>query len=152
LDIVEDTRKTHQDILKAIEGLSAQQLGTVNSIGKWSARDVVLHLAMWVGECLKGLSVWKTGHSYDWEYAKEYLAFNDFWVKSCAHLTPEQVIQVLNLNYLALANELAAIPPEIWQKRAGAPNWLKEIAIVHSQSHVEKLSDYRNKILHKISI
>jgi hypothetical protein len=152
MDITEDIKTTHGEILKAIDSLTSQQLAAPETIGKWSAKDVILHIAMWAGECLKGMAVWKTGHSYDWDYAKEYLAFNDLWFKSCSHLSPEQVIQMLNLNYLALSNELTAIPPEIVQQRGGIPVWLKGIAVSHSQSHIDKLNAYRNKILHKISI
>jgi hypothetical protein len=152
MEIVEDIKKVHSDFLKAIEGLTSQQLMVPETIGKWSAKDTMLHTAMWTGECLKGFSIWKTGHDFDWDYAKEYLSFNDFWVKSCAHLTPEQVIQMLNLIYLALINELAGIPPEIWKSRGGVPKWLQGIAIAHARGHSDKLNAYRNKVLHNISI
>jgi hypothetical protein len=152
MSIADDVKATQANALKAIEGLTSSQLTSPEAIGKWSAKDVILHIAMWTGECLKGFAIWKTGHDFDWDYAREYLSFNDFWVKSCAHLNPEQTIQMLNLNYLALANELAAIPDGIWKSRGGVPNWLKGIAVVHAQKHIDKLADYRNKILHKISI
>jgi hypothetical protein len=152
MDIAEDLRKTHQEILAAIEGLTPEQLTAPNSFGRWSAREVMLHLAMWAGECLKAISVWKTGHSYDWDYATDYLAFNDFWIKTCHHLSLGQVTQMLNIHYLSLTNELAGIDENIWQKRGGCPKWLSEIAIGHSREHIDRLHEYRNRILHKISI
>jgi hypothetical protein len=147
LTIAEEIRKTHQEILKSIEGLSAKQLIKKGAFGKWSGRDVLLHIAMWTGECIKGTSVWKTGHDYDWSYANEYLAFNEFWVKTTKHLTAEQVIQMLNLNYFALFNELASIDDELWKQRGGAPKWLKEIAVKHSRSHSAKLNRFRKGII-----
>ncbi|GEM_PF-1894655 len=152
MSIVDDVRATQADALKAIEGLTSSQLEAPGTIGKWSARDVILHIAMWTGECLKGFAVWKTGHDYDWNYAKEYLMFNDFWIKSCAHLGPDQVIQMFNLNYSALLNELTAVPEDLWKSRGGSPDWLSGIAVEHARQHIDKLNDYRNKVLHKISI
>lgn len=150
--IADDIKNVHANLIRAIEGLTSSQLTAPETIGKWCAKDVILHIAMWNGECLKGFAIWKTGHDFDWDYAKEYLAFNDFWVKSCAHLSPEQAIQMLNLNYLALSNEVFAIPDEIWKSRGGVPSWLNGIAVKHAQTHIDRLQDYRNKIMHKISI
>jgi hypothetical protein len=152
VNIAEEIVKTHKDILASIENLTPEQLTKADSFGRWSAREVMLHLAMWTGECVKAFSVWKTGHGYDWDYASDYLAYNDFWIKTSQHLSLDQVIQMMNLNFNSLANDAAGVPPEMWEKHGGVPKWLTEIAISHSREHIDKLNDYRTRILHKISI
>ncbi len=138
MNVAEGLRANHKDLLQSTRGLTSEQLVSENSFGRWSARDVLLHIAMWVGEVLKAVAVWKTKHDYDWDYAKDYLSYNDFWINSTKHLSVDQVLQMLNLHHFVLYGELSSISPETWTKR-GIPGWLKEIAIDHSREHAAKL-------------
>lgn len=146
MNVAEDFRAAHQELLKAIQGLTPEQMTKENVFGKWSAREVILHIAMWIGETLKAVAVWKTGHEYDWDYAREYLAYNDFWVSATKHLTLDQIMQMLNLYCFALYGELSPISKDIWQTR-GVPSWLNEIAIAHTKEHTYKLKEYRAQLI-----
>jgi hypothetical protein len=145
MKMVDDLKKMHVDILEAIDGLSAEELNKPETIGKWSARDVILHLAMWDGETLKAFAVWRTGHDYDWSYADEYLKFNDFWFENLKALSATQAVQMFNLNRNALVLDAAAVPDEVYQKR-GEPNWLPGIAVKHASHHLEKLRAFRKSL------
>ena len=144
MNAAEEIDSLHKELLESINGLSEEQLTRPDTFGRWSAREVLLHIAMWIGECLKAICVWKTGHDYDWQYASDYLKYNDFWVKSCEELTVKQIIQMLNLNLFALANELRSIPPDVWSTR-GIPDWLQEIAIGHTRGHLQKITLLRHR-------
>jgi hypothetical protein len=143
--IVDELKKTHDDFLECIESLSAEELVRENSIGKWSARDVILHMAMWDGEALKAFAVWRTGHDYDWTYAEEYLKINDFWQANFKKLLPKQVIQMFNLNRSALIADTSCVSEAVWQKR-GEPDWLRGIAIEHDTLHLAKLQAFRKSL------
>jgi hypothetical protein len=146
MSIVEDLVLTQKDVLEAIDGLTSAEMEKENTIGKWSARDVVIHIAMWDGEALKALSVWRTGHNYDWTYAKEYLKFNAFWHEVTSMLSSTQVIQMYNLVHGALIADISSISDEVWTKRGGVPDWLPGIAVEHNKWHLEKLQAYKKSL------
>ena len=146
MKIAEELRQGHLNILQALNGLTPDELNRQNTIGKWSARDVVLHLAMWDGEALKALAVWRTGHDSDWSYARDYLKFNDFWAANLQHLNSDQVIQMFNLTRTALIADTDCIPDEIWGNRGGVPRWMYDVVIEHNNHHIEKLRAYRKSL------
>jgi hypothetical protein len=145
MKMVDDLKKGHLEILQAIDGLSADDLKKGDTIGKWSARDVLLHLAMWDGEALKALSVWRTGHDYDWAYAEDYLKFNEFWVATLKDLEVNQVAQMFNLIRNALICDADSVPDDVYQKR-GEPLWMYDVVINHTFHHAEKLRAYRKTL------
>jgi hypothetical protein len=146
MKIADDLKKSHVEILEAIEDLKEEEIAGKEAIGKWSVRDVLLHIAMWDGEALKALAVWRLGHDYDWSYAKDYLRFNDFWVDVTEHLSVAQVLRLFNLVHSALATEVAAIPDDIWNGRGGVPQWLMDITINHYDEHLPKITAYRQSL------
>jgi hypothetical protein len=146
MGIADDLRQGHLELLEFIEGLTAEELNRPDTIGKWSARDVILHLAMWDGEALKALAVWRTGHEYDWAYAKDYLKFNEFWIGNFRHLGSSQVIQMFNLVRNALIADSSAVSEDIWSRRGGVPRWIYDVVIDHTKHHLERLRAYRKSL------
>jgi hypothetical protein len=142
MKMVDDLKKGHVEILEAIEGLSSEERGRPSTIGNWSARDVILHLAMWDGEALKAFAVWRTGHEYDWSYTPDYDKFNAFWIENTKQLSASQVIQMFNLIRHALVRDMEGIPDEIYRKR-GEPKWIYSASIDHTSHHLEKLRTYK---------
>ncbi len=146
MGIADEMRKMHADVLAAIDGMTEDELTKPETIGKWSARDVLLHMSLWDGEAIKGFAVWRTGHDYDWTYAQEYLKLNECWQEMTKGLSAIQAVQTYNLVRGALINDTACIGDAIWEKRGGIPKWLHGIAIVHNQWHLEKLQAYRQSL------
>ena len=142
----DDAKVAYNNVLVAIDGLTAEEMTRANTIGKWSARDVIIHMALWDGEALKAFSVWRTGHDYDWTYADEYLKLNDTWYEITKKLDVNQVIQAFNLTRNAIISDIEGIPEDIWQKRGGVPSWLKGILIEHNNWHLAKLHEYRKSL------
>ena len=145
--LVEDLVKSHVEILNTIDGLSDEELNRSGTIGKWSARDTILHIAMWEGEVLKALAIWRTGHDVDWSYAKDYLKFNDFWHQSLSHLSSNQVQRLFNLTHKALVDDIKSISSEVWQRR-GEPIWIRDVTINHNIEHINKLMNYKKSLGH----
>jgi len=146
MGIAADLKKTHAEVLEAIEGLNSEELNRPKTIGKWSARDVIMHMAMWDGEALKALAIWRTGHDYDWGYADGYLELNECWHQITKGFSAEQAVQMYNLVRHALIVDIEIIPDDIWQGRGGIPKWLSGIAIEHNHWHLEKLRAYRKSL------
>ncbi|UCE64944.1 MAG: hypothetical protein JSU85_08645 [Candidatus Zixiibacteriota bacterium] len=142
MSIVDDLKKSHMDMLGAIQGLNPDELTKENAMGYWSVRDVILHIAMWEGEVIKALSVWRTGHQYDWTYAGDIQMFNEFFIEAGRDLHMGQVLQMFNLIHSALVADVSVITDEIWEKR-GEPDWLRDITIRHNEEHVKKINKYK---------
>src|SRR3989339_38038 len=145
MKMVDDLKKGHVEILESIDGLSSEEMTRPYAIGSWSVRDTMLHLAMWDGEALKAFAVWRTGHAIDWNYAKDYLKFNEFWMEHLRHLDINQVIQMFNLIRNALVCDTGAIPDNIYQQR-GEPRWMYDVVIDHTAHHIVKLRAYRRSL------
>jgi hypothetical protein len=143
MGIVDDLAKMQADVLESIDNLSAEELNRPNTIGKWSARDVLLHMAMWDGEALKAFAVWRTGHDYDWTYADGYLKINACWHEITGKMSEKQVIQMYNLLRGALIADMSGITEDVWESRGGVPKWLPGIAIEHNEWHLAKLKAYK---------
>lgn len=149
MKIVDDLKQSHVDLLEAIDGLDSVVMEKKNAVGDWSIRDIILHIAMWEGEVLKALAVWRLGHRIDWSYVGEeetILKFNDFWIEAMKHLSAEKVVQMFNLTHSAIVAEISSIPENIWEGRGGVPEWLPSITIDHNREHIDKIKAYRKTL------
>ncbi len=146
MQIVDDLNKSRTNLLESIDGLTEEEMIRESTIGKWSARDVVLHVAMWEGEVLKLFAIWRTGNEIDFSYAKEYLKFNELWYESMKHLSYEQVLKLYNATHEALIMDVSAVPADVWNKRGGPPKWLSGVVIEHNGWHTAKLKEYKDSL------
>ncbi len=146
MGIVDELEKSHMDILAAVENNTAEEMSREKTIGEWSVRDVILHIAMWEGEALKGLAVWRTGHDPDWSYIKSIQVFNDFWIDSASKMSVDQVMRMFNLIHYAVIAEVSAIPEDIWQKRGGIPGWSKDETTNHFKEHIPRVQAYKGSL------
>jgi hypothetical protein len=143
--IADELKQSHMDMLNAIGGLTAEELTRKNAIGYWSVRDVILHIAMWEGEALKAFAVWRTGHDYDWTYARDMDMFNEFFMEAGKHLSVGLVLQTFNLIHSALVNDVSLVSDEIW-KRRGEPKWIRSVTTEHNAHHIEKIKKYKESL------
>jgi hypothetical protein len=143
--IADELKQSHMDMLDAIQGLSVEELTRENTIGYWSVRDVLLHIAMWEGEVLKAFAVWRTGHEYDWTYARDMQMFNEFFMEAGKDLNIGMVLQMFNLIHAALVNDISLVTDEIWAKR-GEPEWIRSVTTEHNTHHIEKINKYKESL------
>ncbi len=146
MGIVDELRQSHARMTETIEGLSEEELTRKSTIGSWSARDVLLHIAIWNGEALKALAIWRAGYDPDWSHVKKIQQINDFWKETLDMLSTNQVIMIFNSTCAALTNDLSTISDENWKSRGGVPKWLDWIVIQHANHHLEKLRSYRKSL------
>jgi len=139
--VVDDVRKMHENLLGSIEGLSDGELKRPGTIGDWSIRDALLHMAMWDGEVLKQLAIWRNGGRVDWSYVndeKVILKFNDFWVATLKHLSTKKILQILDATHAAIIASLAGADT--------APGWVTDITVNHNNGHIEKIKTFRKTL------
>ena len=149
MKITDELKQSHVDLLEAIDGLDSGHLEKKKTIGDWSIRDIILHIAMWEGEVLKALAIWRMGHKVDWSYLGDennLLKFNNFWVETMTYLSAEDVVRLFNLTHSAIVAEVSAIPDDIWEKRGGVPSWISAITTDHNRKHIDKIKAYRKTL------
>jgi hypothetical protein len=146
MEIVDELKKSYRDIMDAVENLTTEEMSREKTIGEWSVRDVILHIAMWEGEVVKMLAIWRAGHEVDWSYAKHYLKFNDFWLEITKHLSVEKIMKMFDFTHVALLADISAIPGEVWAERGGLPKWIYDITVGHNNEHIPKLQDYKTSL------
>jgi len=110
MKIADELKQSHIEILEAIEGMKPDEMTRENTIGLWSVRDVILHIAMWEGEAIKAMAVWRTGHDYDWSYVRDIQMFNEFFIDAGGDLQVGQVLKMFNLTHSPLVADVAALP------------------------------------------
>lgn len=135
--------------MEAIKGLNTEDINRPGTIGEWSVRDALLHIAMWDGEVLKMLAVWRAGQEADWSYVNDYktiMAFNDCWITNLKHLSDAKVLQMLDSIHAAIIADISAITDDEMKKRGGLPKWVHEITVGHHRDHIPKISAYRDKV------
>lgn len=55
-DIIADLRAARAQFLRAIEGLSEEQMYQAGAVGYWSVKDVLAHLVSWEAELITALA------------------------------------------------------------------------------------------------
>ena len=149
LPFVDDLKQSHNDILIAIEGIKPKELTRPNTIGSWSVRDVLLHIAMWEGEVLKALAIWRSGNKVDWSYIKDYkgiLMYNDFWIKNLTFLSVKKVLNLLDITHKAIIADVASITDKEWRALHGLPKWLRQMTTDHNKKHVQKILAFKKTL------
>ncbi len=150
MSLVDDLKKVQQDMHSAIDGLTVKELDRKSTMGDWSVRDVLLHIAMWEGEVLKELAIWRAGHKIDWAYVKDHkgiLRFNEFWINSMKHLSAKKVIEMFDATHDALVSEVSSIAaPVAGKKRRALPKWVRQITVDHNRTHLRKILAYRKTL------
>lgn len=147
MGIVDELKQSHACVLETINGFTDEELTRENTIGKWSARDVLLHMAMWDGEALKAFAIWRAGYNPDWSSrVKRIPEINYFWHETFDMLSAKQIIQLFDSTRAAMTNDISKISDDIWKSRGGIPKWLDTVVIKHGNHHLEKLQAYRKSL------
>lgn len=146
MGVIDDLERSQRELLEAVDSLTVDEMTRQNTIGQWSVRDVVLHIAMWEGEALKGFAIWRRGHEFDVSYARDYFKFNDFWIENLKHLTADQVMRLFNLTHAALIADVSSVSADVWKSRGGVPRWLSDFTFSHNADHISKLRAYRESL------
>lgn len=146
MSIADELTKSGEDLRGAIEGLTAKEMTRPRTIGDWSIRDVILHLAMWEGEVLKALAIFRAGRKVDWAYVKDaegISRFNEFWISNMKHLTVRKVLAMFDEIHSAVIADVSSLTAS---KRKALPGWVKEITVEHNAAHVKKIVAYRKSL------
>lgn len=132
-------------VAAAIQGMSAASADQPTEPGKWTFREMVLHLAYWDRECLPLLEdAYQHGQGAGLTH-EHILARNDAAIEELRHHDWDEARRLLQLHRERLMEEFQSIPEEpaeTWSK-AHPVGRLARILTHHDRHHADKLKAAR---------
>jgi hypothetical protein len=133
----------------AVQGLSGGSAGEPVAPGKWSVREVVLHLTHWDRETLRALESALTGRSPEWMAWGEVedAHANRAAVASLAHYDWDGALRLLHANRAELLTAIESVPEEpadVWA-REHAFGQLLYSSTQHDRHHADIIKRWRTR-------
>lgn len=149
---LEKLNHSRQEVLRAIAGLSEDQLVEIPVEGIWTVRDLLAHIASWERVCLEPLRAYAQGGPYIPEDIPDDLAWNDRQALRWQALSLPAVLQDFTDTRRALLAELEKLDPQRWEqpirmpwKEEGPlPNMLSGLAW-HENEHAQSIRKLKAK-------
>ena len=145
---VERVRSARAELNQALSGLSEEQLTHEATIGDWSVKDVLAHLAAWTGEAAMAVERALHGEQVGPLVIESVDDWNARRVAERRRLPLVDVVQEFNETYDRLLDALEAAPadaiplgPAGWDQSARLW-WLTE----HDREHLDALQAYRGQL------
>lgn len=142
LELLKDVSSAHLQLLKTISSLSDAELTRPNTTGIWSAKDVISHIADWLGVFNGVLQNRKAGLPDGWPTGEatgvSLQEWNETQVIAHADWSIEEVKNYLEHNYDALMETLE-------QTRDIDPEEVLDFTRGHYSAHHDDLNRARNQ-------
>jgi len=142
--------KARAQLLAAIQGLVPGAAGQPLGVGKWSPREVVLHLCCRDRARLREFEAALRGVPVSWqEYTEEeYATVNARDLAAVSHLAWDEALRLLHSTRESLTEAIEGVPEEpaeVW-----APEhpfgWMLHGLPAHDQHHAEILKKWRSEV------
>ena len=137
-----------EDLLDAIEGLSADQMLVPGVTGDWCVKDIAAHVTWWEEECLKYLPVIIEG-GHPPRYSVTYGgidAFNAQMTEIKRRLSLDGVMDEFNLTHQRLLTYLETVPEEQFTRETRFGRRLKYDTLLHYPEHAESIREWRKSL------
>ena len=149
MEILQELASARATLLDTIAGLDESDLDHKNTIGEWSIKNVLAHIAAWEAWVVQALPTrLTTGKTPGDFYARieDEDRFNAEEVAEREELTPSEQLIELERTREALLDELRGLDAAAWQRRGPWDTWkgtlaeyLRESLIGHEQEHIADL-------------
>ncbi len=149
MGIVDDLKKTYDEMMSAIDGLTDEEISAPDAVGSWAVRNIIEHITMWEGEVIKALSFWRAGQEIDWAYVNGMKGINEFnatWIENLKHMSVDKVLKLFEQTHKSLINDIESISEQTWTDRGGVPKWIPEITVDHRRHHIKGIKAYREML------
>lgn len=118
-------KASRQELLKAIAGLSEEQMTTIPVEGSWTVRDLLAHIASWERACLEPLHTYAAGSPFIPEDIPDDLVWNDRQALAWQALSLPEILRDFTDTRRALLTVLDTLSPERWEQPLRMP-WREE--------------------------
>jgi hypothetical protein len=149
-ELLERWRKARKDLVDSVRDLGQDEAGIANSIGKWSAKDVIVHIVHWDDEAVKGIEALLNGKrppylDEDWD------KINAREVARASHKSLGEVLRDLeksgnelrDLLYDIDEDEIFRSRGQKWRMFDITGDWIVSGNIEHDKHHTKKILAWR---------
>jgi uncharacterized damage-inducible protein DinB len=144
-DFIDGLNLQRSNTLKAIDGLSDEEISRPMAEGKWSIKDTLGHLAAWEGEVVKGFRQKANGERPSISDIKEYDPWNATETAKRKDLSADEIRAELMENRENLLSIVQAFPEDdekVWDPARYTAKMLGML-MQHDAHHCKAICDYR---------
>lgn len=145
-ELVERANKSLQHFLGMIDGVSPNILTRPKSIGEWSVKDIINHLAIWEEETARAFETWKIGIEPDWSHIEDLDKFNQESVNSRRRWPINKAIEQLKTIHNGLIENIKNLSDAEISRRGGLPHWLCTQITSHIDEHAERVAAFIGQV------
>lgn len=144
--LLKDLDESFNELLKAIEGLSEDQMKQV-WYGTWGVREILVHCAAWNRERIGAFArvaqgVRPTPEGVDYNDTDSW---NSRFVEEKGDVSPQQALDELKAVYDVYRAAAAALPDARYEPGRIIDRLLHANAIDHYREHAEAIREWRQK-------
>ena len=131
---LEEARARFQEALARVPPEAYERSGAA---GRWSLKDVLLHMSAWWGLALEALELLSQGkgaaHPFE---VGDVDRWNEEQVRAQAHKGPEEALQEFHAREEAVAEVVVRTPPEVLAADPAAFQHLRRVLVYHYEEHL----------------
>lgn len=125
-ETIERYKKEHESLKKLVVSLSEEQVTKPNTVGEWSVKDIVAHLAAWnweaideVERVLKNEATWQARY----DDKKGESEFNRKEVKKRRGMSWKEVLKDFDDSFWAQIKRMEQLSEDAWKHRSENQAW-----------------------------
>jgi hypothetical protein len=144
---IEELERAVEDFVEVLSTIDEKRLQ--ESLGRWTARDVIAHLVGWNRYTLEGCRELREGRLpfYDVDPGENYSKINAVLVREISSEKKDDLLRDLRTSSVKLKDYLRALPPEEFERDFGVRHQGKTVTIRNSVD--ELIEDY---VHHRLQI
>ncbi len=137
---IEELERALEDFVEVLSTMDEKRLQ--ESLGRWTARDVIAHLVGWNRYTLEGCRELREGRLpfYDVDPGENYSKINAVLVREISSDKKDDLLRDLRTSSVKLKDYLRALPPEEFERDFGVRHQGKTVTIRNSVD--ELIEDY----------
>jgi uncharacterized protein (TIGR03083 family) len=143
-EYIERLVEERQNVMKALEGLSDEQMSRPMAEGKWSVRDVLGHLAAWENEVVKAFEQKARGQRPTIADITDYDSWNAAEAEKRKYKSVEDIRHELKQTRKRLLTILNDLPEDesTWSPERSTAKMMKML-IEHDRHHWKAICEFR---------
>ena len=145
-EYLEKLNEQRVNVLKAVEGLTDDELCRPMAEGKWSFKDTLGHLAAWEGEVINAFEQKARGERPTIGNITDFDAWNGVEAGKRKDRSPEEIRSELQNARVRVLEIVNALPDagQVWEPERSTARMLTML-IEHDQHHWKQMHEYRGQ-------
>ncbi len=145
-EAIEAANRSITAFLEVLADIPQESLTKPKTVGDWSIKDIIIHLAVWEEEAARAFEIWKIGIEPDWSHIDNLDKFNQESINSRRRWSTSKAIEHLKTVHNGIIENIKSFPESEFAKRGGMPRWLYSQITSHIEEHAAKVAAYKHRL------